>query len=212
MLLWIFCYQIKPISMHRWYKSSCFLLITKCTEYEFRILLYTLLVILNWSSLLLFIFKSTGYINSPKYCPGVFFTKLIVCHAYSACNEPWKAPHNIPWIFSLIIYISHLKTWELLIPQHCGHCVKGFQLSLSLFTATCLALRWPQCLSSSRRAPVFPCVAKAMARTMQGRQNGVHSRKIGSKSVVLKSFYSAMLCGPVMVQEEDMFCLCGHRV
>lgn len=51
-----------------------------------------------------------------------------------------------------------------------------------------------------------------MARTTQGRQNGVHSREIGSKSVVLKSFYSAMLWAPVMVQEEDMFCLRGHWV
>lgn len=48
--------------------------------------------------------------------------------------------------------------------------MKGFQLLLGLFTATCLALWRPQCLSSSRRAPVFPCVAKAMACTMLGRQ------------------------------------------
>lgn len=36
---------------------------------------------------------------------------------YSTHNEPWKARHNLPWIFYPIIYISHLKTWERLIPR-----------------------------------------------------------------------------------------------
>lgn len=98
--------------------------------------------------------------------------------------------------------------WPLCLPFH---SVKGFQLSLGLFIATCLALQRPQCLSSSRGAPVFPCVAKAMACKTQGCQNGAHVREISSKSVLLKTFYSTMLWAPVMVQEEDMFCLHGHR-
>lgn len=51
-----------------------------------------------------------------------------------------------------------------------------------------------------------------MARTTQGRQNGVHSREIGSKTVLFKSFYNTMLWAPVVAQEEDMFCLCGKLV
>lgn len=89
--------------------------------------------------------------------------------------------------------------WPLCLPFH---SVKGFQLSLGLFTATRLASWRPQCLSSSRKAPVFPCVAKAMACTTQGRQNRVHSREIGSVSMLLKSFNSIMLWAPVLVQEK----------
>lgn len=123
MLLWIFCYQLKPISLHGWHKSSCFSLITKCNESEFRIWLDTLLIILHWWSLLSFLFMTIGYNKLQKYSEILsrcIFRSWIICDAYSTHNEPWKRPHNLPWIFTPIIYISHLKTWELLIPQHCG--------------------------------------------------------------------------------------------